>query len=131
MTEQAKVLYLFESTTTSSSAEQDAEHDGRLTFIELQRPAYKGNADISKYVSWFQLYQEKEPKILTFEAMDETSRTFAEGTLCFQSEEGSWIGTEKSVTMNESKKVTQLKRLNPDDAEDKVVQACLSVWECC
>ncbi|OLQ09760.1 hypothetical protein AK812_SmicGene6628 [Symbiodinium microadriaticum] len=66
---------------------------GGERFVELKRPEFKGNEDISRYVSWFRVSPEPAAEKLSFVSWDKPEgkpevRTFGQGVLSTEGSAG-------------------------------------------
>ena len=118
--EKSAVQILFHFTGECSS--------GQTNFIELKRPFYKGNADFSKYCSWFEAKKKSSGDIvvqpLTFQSWDKEAddRVFEEGVLNATQKTfvrtGEWRSGEVKLTEADASAIGQ-----------EWIDACLDRWD--
>ena len=112
--QEVKVLFYLPSTK---------EDGAKMAFIELKRPAFKGNDNFSKYCCWFQVVlvdeQPKQVVALSFKSWDKEAdkRFFDQGML----EVGAGRWTSGSTTTLSSKA--------PEELPQEVLHFIVEQWD--
>ncbi|CAE7300914.1 unnamed protein product [Symbiodinium natans] len=93
--------------------------------VELKRPAFKGDEDIGRYVSWFRVNPHSAVERLAFVSWERPEgqpevRTFGQGVLTSQTAGGAFhtsAGDEIALTLED-----------PAALDASIIQACLEAW---
>jgi hypothetical protein len=106
--------------------------DGLHSFVELKRPALEDCGDISRFVSWFWCLTDGMPGVgapitppnrLSFESWDGLVRTFSQGVLKLESEDGALAHFAQP-----GEDGVNLAAYGTATVSPQLVAACVKVW---